>query len=90
MDPHNTPVDDRTIARMNAIAAFVRKNLTLDDPMDVADTVHAFLLLYAMNAKMIGMARKDAGQWFFDQWDAIQYDGEDVTLAQMPCSQVKH
>ena len=90
MDTQKTPVDERTLARVDAIAEFVRTSLVIESVEDVTDTLHAFLVLYAMNAKLVGMAKADAVSWVSYQWDSVEIEGESINLAQLPCSSTRH
>lgn len=81
------------MARVDAIAEFVSKTLTVDQPESVADTLHAFLILFAMNAKLIGLDKKQVVWWLLNQWDGIDLSGEEPSvgnLINMPCSKMVH
>lgn len=82
----------RTLSRVDAIAKFVKEQLELHTDEDVVDTIHAFLVLFAMNAKLVGMNKNDAMNWMSQQWDRVDTTEmpKQHSLATMPCSTVVH
>lgn len=68
------PVNADTIDRAQRITDFAKANLQIDSPEDVVATVHAFLVIFTMHAKLIGLDKEMAVAWFSNQWDGLEVE----------------
>jgi len=76
------PLDEDTRERADQIAALTKGALKIETAEDVSHTVHAFLVLFALHAKLLGLNKDQATKWFSNQWDGVQL--ETRSLLTMP------